>query len=92
MSFLHSTVSLQMDWLVAAAILVPSLLVLWILILLSRRSYYTVKKSEETQLMFDYLSRIASALERLASSRESQTQPPLETTAPKAVAISMLGR
>ena len=92
MSFLHSTVSLQMDWLVAAAILVPSLLVLWILILLSRRSYYTVKKSEETQLMFDYLSRIASALERLASSRESQAQPPLETNAPKAVAISMLGR
>jgi hypothetical protein len=92
MSFLHSIVSVPMGWLVAAAIVAASFLVLWISTLLSRRWFVTIKKSEETELMAHYLSRIADSLDRLASARESQTQPPSETNAPRAVSMSMLGR
>jgi len=82
MSFLHSTVSLQMGWLIAAAVLATILLVLWIATLLSRNRFVTIRKSEETELMSHFLSRIAESLDRLASARETQTQPRLETNAP----------
>jgi hypothetical protein len=92
MSFLHSIVSVPMGWLVAAAIVAASFLVLWISTLLSRRWFVTIRKSEETELMAHYLSRIADALDRLASARESQIQPPSESDAPRAVGMSMFGR
>ncbi|HWO29884.1 MAG TPA: hypothetical protein VNO32_13910, partial [Candidatus Acidoferrum sp.] len=83
MSFLHSIVSFQMGWLVAAAIVAASLLVLWISTLLSRRWYITIKKSEETELLSYHLGRIAHALERIASAREPHTQPSMDTSADK---------
>ena len=92
MSFLHSIVSVPMGWMVVAVIVAASFLVLWISTLLSRRWFVTIRKSEETELMSLYLSRIADALERLASTSGSQTQPHLETNAPKAISMSMLGR
>jgi hypothetical protein len=92
MSFLHSTVSIPMGWIVAAGIVGAALLALWISTLLSRRWYVTLRKSEETELMGLYLSRIADALERLSVSREAPAQAAaLETTSPKPVGFSMLG-
>ena len=104
MSFLHSTVTFQMGWLVAAAVLATFLLVLWIATLLSRNRFVTIRKSEETELMSHFLSRIAESLDRLASAREPQAQPPLETTppvetnepmetnAPRPIGMSIFGR
>jgi hypothetical protein len=92
MSFLHSIVSFQMGWLIAAGILAATLLVLWISTLLSRRWFVTIKKSEETELMAFHLRRIADALERLATTRETQIQPPLESSAGKSVGMSAFGR
>ena len=59
-----------MGWIVAAGIAAAILLGLWISTLLSRRWYVTLRKSDETELMGLYLSRIAEALERLSASRE----------------------
>ena len=89
-----------MGWIVAAAIAAAALLALWISTLLSRRWYVTLRKSEETELMGLYLSRIAEALERLAASREAPIAPhiaepvaaPEETSAARPVYFSMLGR
>jgi hypothetical protein len=92
MSFLHSIVSFQMGWVVGAAIAVAFLLVLWISTLLSRRWFVTLKKSEETELLSNHLSRIAYALERIASTREPNTQPSLDTNVDKAVSTSIFGR
>lgn len=92
MSFLHSVVSLQMGWLIAAGILAATLLVLWISTLLSRRWFITIKKSEETELLAFHLRRIADALERLATTREAQAQPALDTSSEKPVGMSMFGR
>lgn len=92
MSFLHSVVSLQMGWLIAAGILAATLLVLWISTLLSRRWFITIKKSEETELVAFHLRRIADALERLAAARETHAQPALDTSAEKPVGMSMFGR
>lgn len=92
MSFLHSSVSFPVGWLVAAIILAASFFVLWISTLFSRRLFVTLKKSDETELMAFHLRRIADALERLASTRESQAQPSLATNADKAVSMSIFGR
>ena len=81
MTFLHSVVSIPMGWIVAAAIVGTTLVVLWIATLLSRRWYITIRKSEETELLHYYLRRIAESLERLsaarelAATRESQSPP-----------------
>ena len=104
MSFLHSTVTFQMGWLIAVAVLATFLLVLWIATLLSRNRFVTIRKSEETEMMSHFLSRIAESLDRLAPAREPQTQPPLETNtrtetnepmetnAPRPVGMSIFGR
>jgi hypothetical protein len=92
MSFLHSIVSVQMGWLVAAGIVGAGLLALWISTLLSRRWYVTLRRSEETELMSLYLSRMADALERLAATREPLPQPHLDADATRPVDMSMLGR
>jgi len=92
MSFLHSIVSIQMGWLIGAAIVVAFLLVLWISTLLSRRWFVTIKKSEETEMLAYHLGRIAYALERIASTREPNTQPSLDTNTDKAVSMSIFGR
>jgi hypothetical protein len=92
MSFLHSIVSFQMGWLVAAAIVGASLLVLWISTLLSRRWFVTIRKSEETELLSYQLGRTAGALERIAATRELRPQQPLDTDTDKAVSMSMFGR
>jgi hypothetical protein len=92
MSFLHSVVSVQMGWLIAAGILAATILVLWISTLLSRRWFITIKKSEETELVAFHLRRIADALERLATARETQAQPSLDISADKPVGMSMFGR
>jgi hypothetical protein len=91
MSFLHSTVSIPMGWIVATAIVAAALLALWISTLLSRRWYVTLRKSEETELLGLYLSRMAEALERLSASREAPAQAPVETSERKPVGFSMLG-
>lgn len=92
MSFLYSSVSIQMGWLIAAAIAAACLLALWISALLSRRLFVTIKKSEETELVAFHIRRIADALERLAVARESQAQPSLNTSTDKPVGMSALGR
>lgn len=76
MSFLHSMVSFQLGWLIAAlvVILAASLFVLWIPTFLGRQWFANVRKSEETVLMTAYLARVADALERLAPT----TQPRVE--------------
>jgi hypothetical protein len=66
--------------------------VLWISTLLSRRWFITIKKSEETELLSNHLSRIAYALERIASTREPNTQPSLDTNTDKGVNMSIFGR
>lgn len=105
MSFLHSMVSVQVGWIVAAGLAAALFLALWIATLLSRRWYVTLRNSPETELMWMYLSRIADSLDKLASAHE----PPIESrigsrvTAPeqaapvnagsaRAVTFSMLGR
>ena len=94
MSFLHSIVSFQLGWLIAslAIILGASLLVLWISTFLGRRWFVTINKSEETELMALYLSRIADALERLAATPQSQTHPSTDMSRPKPVSMSIFGR
>jgi hypothetical protein len=76
MQFLHSVVSFPMGYVIAAIAVSASLLVLWISTLLSRRWYITIRKSEETELMALYLSRIADAGERMAAARESRIELP----------------
>ena len=92
MSFLHSVVSIPMGWIVASIVVAASLLVLWVATLLSRKSFVTIKKSEETELVAFYLRRIADALDRLATTHDSQTQPSLDTSPAKPVGMSMFGR
>ena len=98
MSFLHSMVSIQMGWIVAAAIVAALFLALWIATLLSRRWYVTLRNSPETELMWMYLSRIAAALDKLAASREAPVAAAREDTVPMnagaatPVTFSMLGR
>jgi hypothetical protein len=104
MSFLHSTVTFKMGWVVAAAVLATILLVLWIATLLSRNRFVTIRKSEETELMSHFLGRIAESLDRLASASETQTRPhlemnapvetnePIERNAPRPLGLSMFGR
>jgi hypothetical protein len=92
MSFFHSIVSFPMGWLVGAAIVTASLLVLWISTLLSRRWFVTIKKSEETELLAYHLGRIAYALERIASTREPNPQQSSDTNTDKGVSMSIFGR
>jgi hypothetical protein len=92
MSFLHSIVSFQMGWLIVVAIVAASLLVLWISSMFSRRLFVTIKKSEETELVAFQLRRISDALERLATTRESQIQPTADASPGKPVGMSAFGR
>ena len=105
MSFLHSMVSVQVGWIVAAGIVAALFLALWVATLLSRRWYVTLRNSPETELMWMYLSRIADSLDKLASSREAPITSPIAArdTAPEEtraeepspvrhVTFSMLGR
>jgi hypothetical protein len=92
MSFLHSVVSFQMGYLIAAVVVGASFLVLWISTLLSRRWYVTIRKSEETELLVVCLSRIADSLDRLAGTRESpMLQRSSDSSERKPVGISMFG-
>jgi hypothetical protein len=100
MSFLHSMVSIQMGWIVAAGIVAALFLALWIATLLSRRWYVTLRNSPETELMWMYLSRIANSLDKLASSRETPVATaaavpeeiaPMNAGAARPVTFSMLG-
>ena len=108
MSVFHTVVSIQLGWLIiaAAAILGASVVVLGLSMFFSRRWYVTIRKSEETELVKIYLSRIADAVERLAASREariefgesrerSAEQPAIEqregTSEPRSVRMSMFG-
>ena len=61
MSFLHSVVSFQLGWVIAAAAVVAALLVLWISTLLSRKFFVTIRRSDETEVMAFHLRRIADA-------------------------------
>jgi hypothetical protein len=92
MSFLHSVVSFQMGYLIAAVVVGASFLVLWISTLLSRRWYVTLRKSEETELLVLCLSRIADALERLSSTGESPVRVAPEVSVPKPVGMFTFGR
>ncbi len=105
MSFLHSMVSVQVGWIVAAALVAALFLALWVATLLSRRWYVTLRNSPETELMWMYLSRIADSLDKLASSREARMEPsigarvaapdetvPVNAGAERRVTFSMLGR
>lgn len=74
MTFFHSVVSIPVGYIVAAIAVVAALLVMWLATLLSRRLYVTIRKSEETELMAVYLSRIADSLERLAATRETRPE------------------
>jgi multidrug efflux pump subunit AcrB len=91
MSFLYSSVSIQMGWLIAAAVVAACLLALWISALLSRRLFVTIKKSEETEFLAFHLRRIADALERLAVARESQNQPSLDTSTGRTASTPTFG-
>ena len=83
MTFFHSVVSIPMGYVVAAIAVVAALLVMWLATLLSRRLYVTIRKSEETELMAVYLSRIADSLDRLAATREPRLElTRLESTEP----------
>jgi hypothetical protein len=90
MSFLQSVVSVPMVWLIAAAAVAATLLVLWLSTLMSRRWYVTLRRSEETELIGFHLRRIADAVEQISAKQEQQR--PLDTAAPKSVAMSMFGR
>lgn len=99
MSFLHSMVSIQIGWIVAAGIVAALFLALWVATLLSRRWYVTLRNSPETELMWMYLSRIAGALDKLAASREAsvaaagarEDTAPMNAGTPRPVTFSMLG-
>lgn len=103
MSFLHSMVSFQLGWLIAAlvVILAASLLVLWISTFLGRQWFANVQKSEETVLVTAYLARIADALERLAPTPHPQVEfakehtpqdePPSNGNTSKPLGMSMFG-
>jgi len=91
MSFLYSIVSIHVGWLIAASIAAVCLLALWISALLSRRLFITIKKSEETELVAFHLRRIADALERLAVTRESQTQSSLDPSTGRAASLPTFG-
>lgn len=92
MSFLHSVVSFQMGWLIAAGVAVAVLLVLWISTLLSRKQFVTIKRSEETDLLVFHIRRVADALERLSSARESQAQMASHSSADKSAGMPVFGR
>ena len=103
MQFLHSVVSFPMGYVIAAIAVSATLLVLWISTLLSRRWYVTIRRSEETELMALYVSRIADAVERMAATRESRIELPAPAHEPQAEAsplasepkhlgLSMFGR
>lgn len=99
MSFLHSMVSVQIGWIVAAGIVAALFLALWVATLLSRRWYVTLRNSPETELMWMYLSRIAAALDKLADSREApiaaaaarEETAPMNAGAARPVTFTMLG-
>jgi hypothetical protein len=92
MSFLYSSVSISMGWLIGAGVAVASLVVLWISTLLSRRWFITIRRSEETDLMVFHLRRIADGVERLATTREFQAQLSPDTGTGKAVGMPTFGR
>lgn len=100
MSFLHSMVSIQMGWIVGAGIVAALFLALWIATLLSRRWSITLRNSPETELMWMYLSRIATALDKLAASREApvaasaarEDTAPMNAGAARPATFTMLGR
>jgi len=79
-----------MVWLIAAAIVVTVLLLLWISTLLSRRWFVTIRRSEETELIAFHLRRIADAVERLSLERE--THIPMETPTNRSVGMSTFSR
>jgi hypothetical protein len=93
MQFLHLIFSLPPGVLFAVSAVVVLLLVLWISALFSRRHFVTIKRSEETELIAFELRRIADAVERLASVRETQTQPAAtDSSAGRTAGMSMFGR
>jgi hypothetical protein len=106
MTFFHSVVPIPMGYIVAAIAVVAALLVMWLATLLSRRLYVTIRKSEETELMAVYLSRIADSLDRLAATREPRlelthlesaesgeprVEPARESSEPRSASMSMFG-
>ncbi|HEV2520800.1 MAG TPA: hypothetical protein VGT24_00345 [Candidatus Acidoferrales bacterium] len=93
MSFLHPVLSLPPGVLLAVSGILIVLFALWLSALFSRRHIVTIKRSEETELIAFELRRIADAVERIASVRETQqVQPSVEAPAGRTVGLSMFGR
>ena len=91
MSFLHSLLSLPREGLIITGAVAVGLVALWFFTLfVSRQRFVTIKKSEETELLAFHLRRVADALERLATARE--TQPSTDADNNKPVGMSMFGR
>ena len=92
MSFVHSILSLPPGVLLGVSAVVVVLLALWLSALFSRWHFVTIKRSEETELITFELRRIADAVERLSSARDTHAQPPVETPVTRPAGLSMFGR
>ena len=94
MSYVQTILSLPPGVLFAASAVLIVLFALWLSALFSRRHFITIKRSEETELIAFELGRIADAVEKLASARESQAPvpPSVESPTGKAVGLAMFGR
>jgi len=92
MSFVHSLLSVPPGVLIAVSAVVVVLLALWLSALFSRWHFVTIKRSEETELIAFELRRIADAVERLSSARDTHTQPPVETPTARSAGLSIFGR
>ncbi len=90
MSFVNSLLSLPREGLIVAGFVVFILLVIWLRTLFSRWRYVVIKRSDETEMLAFHIRRMADALERLATARE--TQPPAGASVEKRVGMSTFGR
>jgi len=92
MSFVHSLLSVPPGVLIAVSAVVVVLLALWLSALFSRWHFVTIKRSEETELIAFELRRIADAVERLSSARDTHAQPPVENPTARSAGLSIFGR
>jgi hypothetical protein len=90
MQFLNSISPLSREGLAVGAIIVASLIVLWLCGIFSQRRYIVIKRSEETELIAYQLRRIADAIERLSSAEVPR--PPAEVPTGRQMNASMFGR
>jgi hypothetical protein len=90
MQFLNSISPLSREGLAVGAIIVASLIVLWLCGIFSQRRYIVIKRSEETELIAYQLRRIADAIERLSSAQEPR--PSAEVPTGRQMNASIFGR